>query len=341
MGYIGPIVIRHFRNNHYDWNLTGYDTGYFSGCNVSNELLSEIYLNTQIFGDVRKVSREIFKNIDVVIYLAALSNDPLGKKYQKQTIQINNISAINIAKLAKNIGVKKFIYASSCSVYGASGNEYKAESAILSPQTAYAKSKIDTECQLKELSDNTFIITCLRFATACGSSPRLRLDLVLNDFVASAYSNKTIEILSNGQPWRPLIHVNDMALALEWATLRHHNDGGHFLAINTGSNDWNYQIIELANAVQKVLPWTEIRVNHNASPDNRSYKVDFSLFKQLAPDYQPVMTLDAVVNELSEFLNKISFKDTNFRNGNLIRLNHLEKLNKKGLLDNELNWIYS
>ena len=168
----------------------------------------------------------------------------------------------------------------------------------VNPLTAYARSKVASEKSLAELAGPDFIVTCLRFATACGASPRLRLDLVLNDFVASAVTSGVIKILSDGTPWRPLIDVEDMARAFDWAIDRSASNGGEFLVVNAGSNVWNYQIRELAEAVANAVPGATVEINKNAAPDKRSYRVDFSLFESLAPDHQPQVTLEQAIAEL-------------------------------------------
>jgi nucleoside-diphosphate-sugar epimerase len=223
-------------------------------------------------------------------------------------------------------------------VYGAAGEIPKHEKSELNPQTAYAKSKIDCELGLEELADDKFIITALRFATACGFSPRLRLDLVLNDFVASGFLNHKIEILSDGSPLRPLIHVKDMARAIEWASTRKNANGDNFLVVNAGSNEWNYQIKELANKVKEIIGNVEVSINPNAVSDTRSYKVDFSLFNELAANYTPKISLDDAVNDLLNGLKAMKFKDANFRNSHLIRLKTLTNLIDLNMINNNLNW---
>ena len=205
--------------------------------------------------------------------------------------------------------------------------------------TAYARSKVMAEKELECLADRNFKVTCLRFATACGMSERLRLDLVLNDFVASAVTSGVISILSNGSPWRPLINVSDMARAVDWAAIRELSDGGPFIAVNTGSDEWNYTIRDLADAVAEVVPGLEIYVNREAQQDKRSYKVDFGLFKRLAPGHQPIHGLNSTVKELKEELEKIGFKDKNFRTSGFIRLNVLKDLSNRGLISDKLEWI--
>jgi len=339
LGYVGPVVVAHLRQAYPEANLVGFDTGFFAGCLLDRELLPEIRLTEQAFGDVRHFPASLLEGADAVVQLAALSNDPLGKSFEQATHEINGACTLTIAEQAKAAGVGHFVFASSCSVYGAGGSAAKDEHAELAPQTAYAISKIATEERLKPLAEDGFTVTCLRFATACGYSPRLRLDLVLNDFVASALASGRIEILSNGEPWRPLIHVKDMARAIDWACGRPLEAGGPFLAVNVGSADWNYQIIDLARAVSRELGDVAVSVNENASPDKRSYRVDFGRFERLAPDHQPRMTLPQTVRELAEALTAIGFADRAFRDGGLIRLNFLNRLIAEGRLDNDLNWV--
>ena len=179
-------------------------------------------------------------------------------------------------------------------MYGSASLAPKKETDTLNPLTAYARSKIKTEIALKEQIEGDMMITCLRFATACGMSSRLRLDLVLNDFVAAALASREITVLSDGSPWRPLIDVIDMSRAILWGCVRDERDGGRFLAVNTGADRWNYQVKDLAYAVAGRIPGTAVSINTNAPPDKRSYKVDFSLFNQLAPDYGPTVSLETI-----------------------------------------------
>jgi nucleoside-diphosphate-sugar epimerase len=338
LGYIGPIVIDHLQNNHPEYKIFGYDIGFFTGNETSHGgLLPETRLTCQYYGDVRSFDNSILKEMDAVVYLAAISNDPMGNVFEEPTFEINHRCAVRIASDAKNLGVKRFIFASSCSVYGLADSQPRNETSEVNPLTAYAKSKVQAEIDLKPLSDENFTITCFRFATACGMSTRLRLDLVLNDFVASAIVNKKIEILSDGKPWRPLINVRDMARAIEWGIIR--NDHTDYLVVNAGSNEWNYQVIELAKAVQKLIPETEISVNPNAQPDNRSYKVDFSLFKKLAPDYYPKYDLQRTISDLIAGLKAINFNNPDFRNSQLIRLKTLNQLIQKKVINHKLEAV--
>jgi len=339
LGYIGPLVIKRLRSSMPNSTILGFDLGFFSHSLSSVSYPPEKYLDIQYFGDVRKFPYEILHDVDVVIYLAAISNDPMGQTFEKQTYEINQFSAINLAKACKKASVKRFVFASSCSVYGSADQNARIEDSELQPLTAYAISKVEAEKQLESLAGESLIITCLRFATACGFSPRLRLDLVLNDFVASAITNGKIEILSDGSPWRPLIHVKDMARAIDWASTREKETGGEFLAINAGSNQWNYQISELAEAVKDSIGNVKISVNQNALPDKRSYKVDFSKFKNLAKKYYPKVNLHDAVVDLYEGLSKMGFSDKNFRKSGYIRLITLNNHINHKRLNKNLEWL--
>lgn len=339
MGYIGPCVIRHLRSVYPTATLTGFDIGYFGNCITTQELLPECYVDIQYFGDIRIFPEHILNDVDSIVHLAGISNDPIGNQFETVTYDINHQASIQLAKIAKKKGVKSFIFASSCSIYGAADDSARKESSPLNPLTAYAKSKVLTETDLELLASKDFIVTCLRFSTACGMSDRLRLDLVLNDFVAGAVASKEIRILSDGSPWRPLINIKDMARAIDWAVKRNSKEGGQFIAINIGSNEWNCQVKDLAEAVASVIPDVEIFINKDAQPDKRSYRVNFDLFKNLAPDHQPKFDLVTTIKELKNGLEVVGFKDKDFHNSKYMRLKVLNQLLDRGLLNDKLQWI--
>ena len=338
LGYIGPVVGRHLRQALPGVTLVGLDTGFFTNCLTTPIVSPEHPLNAQFYGDVRKAPDEVFKGVDAVIHLAAISNDPMGKTFENVTMDVNAGASLEIARKAKAAGARAFAFASSCSVYGFAEDGARSESSSLNPLTAYARSKVATEEGLQALAGPDFQVTCLRFATACGFSPRLRLDLVLNDFVASALVHKRIDILSDGTPWRPLINVSDMARALEWAATRPRANGGDYLVVNAGSSRWNYQVKELALAVQRVIPEAQVSVNPNAQPDKRSYRVDFSQFAGLAPQHQPVRELEESIREIKNGLESVGFADPDFRNSRLIRLKTLSLLKSGGYVTDDLYW---
>jgi nucleoside-diphosphate-sugar epimerase len=336
-GYIGPSVIKRLRHTRPDAILVGLDKGYFAHCLTNADILPECRADLQHFADVRRIRPEVLQGVGAVVHLAAISNDPMGKTFEDVTYDINFRASVDLAKQAKAAGVSAFVFASSCSVYGLADDTPRKETSPLNPLTAYAKSKIRTEVELEKLADRNFTVTCLRFATACGMSDRLRLDLVVNDFVACAVASKNITILSDGTPWRPLIHVRDMARAFDWAIGR---DGSrqNFLAVNVGSDGWNYQVKDLAEAVAKVVPGVNVSINTKAPQDSRSYRVDFALYRTLAPDHQPQVDLLTTIRELKAGLEAMGFNDPNFRNSKFMRLEVLRWLRAKGMLDEKLEW---
>jgi len=338
LGYIGPVLGKFLKDCYSNLNLTGFDTGYFSSCLTSYIFNPDTIYDFQIYGDIRTSNFDFLDGIDIVVHLAGISNDPMGNNFEKVTSQINSDSSYKFAKIAKEKGVSKFIFASSCSMYGSANSDPKKEADSLNPLTAYARSKLFMEEKLKLLSDNSFESTCLRYSTACGMSSRLRLDLVLNDFVASSISNKSIEILSDGSPWRPLIDVQDMSRSIAWAISR--NSGENFLAINVGKNEWNYQVKEIANTVADVLGGVKVKINSDASPDKRSYKVDFSLYESIAKDFLPSVSIEQSAIEIYDGLKKINFSDKDFRNSSLIRLKTLNMLKESSFLTEDLYWNF-
>ena len=340
LGYVGPSVMNQLRSSYPDAELVGMDIGLFAHCLTGTQFSPERSINKQIYKDVRDIKNSDLEGYDAVVHLAAISNDPMGNTFERVTEEINFKSSIKIAELAKNAGVSRYVFASSCSVYGAASEHPKKEDDELNPLTVYAKSKIDTELGLSDLATEEFIITCLRFATACGFSDRTRLDLVVNDFVAGAIASGTINILSDGTPWRPLIHISDMARAIDWAITRKPDNGGNLLIVNTGSDEWNYQVKELAEAIAEEIKGTKLDINLSAPPDKRSYRVDFSKFKKLAPNHQPQVSLIETIRELKEGLISMEFCDENFRNSQFMRLNVLNKHLESNNLSSDLKWNF-
>ena len=338
-GYIGPVVSKIIKEEIPNVFLIGLDTGFFYSCNTCFGRHGDNYYDLQINKDVRDISADDIKDIDSIIHLAAISNDPMGKEFESITREVNQEATVHLAKLASENGVKSFTFASSCSMYGAGGHKAKVESDATNPLTAYAKSKIGVEKNLVEsLSSSEMKITNLRFSTACGASDRLRLDLVLNDFVASALKFNHIDILSDGSPWRPLIDVKDMGRAIVWSIIRDEATVNP-LSINVGANEWNYQIKDLALAVGSIIEKASININNDAMPDKRSYCVDFSLFKKLAGEFYPRNTLDQSIKELIDVLRKVDLPKEGFREIGLFRLNHIKNLKNDGYLSDNLRWV--
>lgn len=336
-GYVGPSVLQLLRQTYPQATLVGLDKGYFAHCLTNADILPECRADVQYFMDVRRMRTEVLQGVDAIVHLAAISNDPMGKTFEEVTFDINFRASVELASQAKLAGVKSFVFASSCSMYGLADDTPRTETSALNPLTAYAKSKVLTESELQKIADADFTVTCLRFATACGMSDRLRLDLVVNDFVACAVASQNISILSDGTPWRPLIHVKDMARAIDWAISRGQSQG-YFLAVNAGSNSWNYQVRELAEAVAEVVPGISISINKDAPVDSRSYRVDFSLYEKLAPNHQPRVNLLTAIRGLKGGLDAMDFRDSNFRTSKFMRLEVLKRLRAGEILDSNLEW---
>jgi nucleoside-diphosphate-sugar epimerase len=338
MGYVGPAVVDALRRADPEATIIGLDAGFFAPCLTNAATLPECGLDCQYFADVRSIPESVLSGVEAVVHLAAVSNDPIGNAYAELTLEINHRATARLARLARAAGARAFVLASSCSVYGFSEEGPVTEASEARPQTPYAQSKWLAEQSLAQLAGDGFAVTSLRFATACGMSPRLRLDLVLNDFVASAVVAGRIEILSDGTPWRPLIHVRDMARAVEWAIDRRSDEPASFLAVNVGADDFNFRMGDLAEEVRARLPGVAISVGPESAPDRRSYRVDFGLFRELAPASQPQMRIADAVDELREGLEQMGFDDPDFRRSRLARLVMLEDLCRRGLLSERLEW---
>lgn len=338
MGYVGPVVTRHLRQRLADAELIGFDSGFFAHNLTGASRLPETELNRVHFADIRDFRPEFLDGVDAIVHLAAISNDPMGNAFEAVTEAINEKAGVALAQMAQERGVERFVFASSCSIYGAAEGRPRREMDPLNPLTAYARSKVAMENALRANNTGRMTVTCLRFATACGMSDRLRLDLVLNDFVASALATREITVLSDGTPWRPLIDVADMARAIEWALGRPPEQGGRFLSVNVGSRNGNYQVRELAEAVAADLPGTRVNINRNAPADKRSYQVDFSLFAELAPANVPVITLSQSVRNLCAGLRGMGFFNSEFRKSALMRLKTLERHIEEERLSPDLRW---
>lgn len=336
LGYVGGSLLEHLPG---PTSAVVFDSGYFINCLLSGCRPPERKARSVILKDVRDVILDDLQGIDHVIYLSALSNDPIGQEFDSITQDINAVQAVRIADLAKRCGVKTFAFASSASVYGAGSSSPRCEDDETMPLTSYARSKIEAEHLLSPLAGDDFYITCLRFTTACGFSPRLRLDLVLNDFVASALVSGTVSVLSDGSPWRPLISVDDMSRALWWAASdRRASKGSSFEVINVGCDEWNFQVKDLAHAVAEAIPGTRVQINADAPVDKRSYRVDFSKLGELEPSIVPQTSLREVIDALVQGLTTTPEMNTDYRSSEFMRLNTLRRLRMAGSLGEDLRW---
>jgi nucleoside-diphosphate-sugar epimerase len=338
LGYVGPAVVRRLRASYPGSVLAGLDIGYYRRCLTGRGALPERGLDVQYLADIRNLQPECLEGVDTVVHLAAISNDPIGNRFEDVTIDINHRASVDLAIQARKAGAGTFVFASSCSMYGLADDTPRTEDSPLNPLTAYARSKVFTERDLRPLASGDFRVTCLRFSTACGWSDRLRLDLVLNDFVAGAVASGEINILSDGTPWRPLIDVEDMASAIDWALSRPASNGSDYLAVNVGRNEANYRVRDIAEAVAAEITGTRISINPDARPDRRSYRVSFDLYKKLAPEHLPAVGLRDSIRALKAGLESMGFGDKRFRDSPFMRLNVLMELRKKGLLNDKLQW---
>lgn len=338
LGYVGSALTSYLTKSPTPFRVLGFDTGFFAHCLTGTNLSPEIGLEAQTYGDVREIDERHLDGVDAIVHLAAISNDPIGNQFESATNDINRVASVRLAELAFRAGVKNFVFASSCSMYGASSDGARTETDATNPLTAYAKSKIGVEEDVQKLDLGDTVFTSLRFATACGWSPRIRLDLVLNDFVACALGGNEISVLSDGTPWRPLIDVEDMCRAIEWATQRPLENGGQFLAVNVGHNAGNYRVIDLASEVVSQIDGASVAISPEGLPDPRSYKVDFSLFESLAPHHQPAVSLQMSIARLIAGLSSFEYDRDNFRNSGLMRLNVLRQHMSNDVLSQELRW---
>ena len=323
-GYIGS-VLSDILISKYD--VVGYDAGYFKDCS----LLKTKELTKQICKDIRDISTDDLKNIDVIIHLAALSNDPLGELNSNLTKEINFDATKKISDLAKKSKVKRFIYVSSQSMYGISDTNYELDenNSEKKPVTEYAKTKWDAEKYLNSLNDNDFTVVSFRPSTVFGVSPRLRCDIVFNNLLACAFTSKKIEIKSDGTPWRPVIHIKDVASALV-AGIKAPKELISGKSYNIGIKNGNYQIKDMANVVKKLLPDCNIIYTKEHLNDPRSYKVSFErIFNDLGKFYKPEWSLERGGRELIEFFKKINFKKDDFKGSKTNRLISIkERINK-------------
>ena len=338
LGYIGSYLGKYLKERIHGITLVGYDVGFFMQSTTLNDRPIDRYYDIQYYGDVRDIADGFLNGFDVLVNLAAISNDPMGNQFERVTEEINRATVVRLTKYAVNNGVRHVVFASSCSMYGAASDQPKTEKDKTNPLTAYARSKIGVEEDVMSEYLNGTIFTALRFSTACGLTPRTRLDLVLNDFVISAIKYKKISILSDGTPWRPLIHVHDMCRAIEWAISRN-DQYNNIQAVNIGSNKWNYQVKELAEAVSESIGNIEVEINPNAPPDKRSYQVDFGLFEKIAPNYLPMKTLSETIEELYSGLKSIHIDEPDFRQSKYIRLQVLQHLINSSLIDKDLRYV--
>lgn len=294
----------------------------------------------EIKADIRDVKAENLAGFDAVIHLAGLSNDPLGDLNPDLTYEINHLASLHLAQLAKQVGIPRFIFSSSCSNYGAGGDDWLNEASAFNPVTPYGISKVRAEQDITRLADDNFSPTFLRSATAYGVSPRLRFDLVLNNLVAWAFTTGQIYIKSDGTPWRPIVHIEDISRAFI-AVLQAPREIVHNQAFNVGRNEDNYRIRELAEIVGTVVPNCKIEYAKDASPDKRCYRVDCSKIQRVLPEFKPRWNARLGAEQLYAAYQKIGLALEDFEGPKYKRIAHIQSLLETGELDASLRWYSS
>jgi nucleoside-diphosphate-sugar epimerase len=333
-GYIGarlaPILMAHGHD------VTGLDTGLYKDGTLYIDNRGLPVGPRSLFKDLRQVTPADFEGFDAVIHLAELSNDPLGQNRPELTHRINHEGSVHLAHCARSAGVKRFVYASSCSVYGAGTGDFLDETASVNPQTAYAHCKVNVERDVVKLASADFSVVFLRNATAYGPSPRMRFDIVLNDLCALAHTRHKIAMISDGSPWRPIVHIEDICMAMKCAVeAPAASINGEIF--NVGSTSENYRVREIAALVAEAFPGCEVSAGP-PSADNRSYRVNFDKIATRLPGFQARWTAKAGAEELAALFQRIAFNEETHAWRSFTRLKQLKYLQGTGQIDDDLYW---
>ncbi len=333
LGYIGPTMVRAFKEaGHF---VAGLDTGYFRDC-ISSEL--DVAPDDEIVKDIRHVTVNDTLGYDCVVHLAALSNDPMGELAPELTMQINHEASTRTALCAKSAGVRRFIFASSCSLYGAASTDHGlSEDSLLNPVSAYAVSKVRTELALRELADENFTPVFMRNATAYGVSPRMRFDLVLNNLMGWAMTSGSIRVTSDGTPWRPLVHIEDISHAALCAA-EAPRGAVHNEAFNIGRSDSNYRVREIAQAVAHHVPGAKLVISGETGGDLRSYRVNFDKAKRRLPGFSPSWTIDHGCREVRDWISSRAESVESLQSRRYVRLKQIKHLIAENRLTPALFW---
>lgn len=330
-GYIGQVMVPLLKREGHE--VVGLDTYYYED-GIFGEATNGV---ASVRKDIREVDESDLEGFDAVACLAALSNDALGNLSPHLTYAINHQATVDLATTAKRAGVERFLFSSSCSLYGAAGDEHLTETAAFNPITPYGESKIKVEQDLTALADDDFSPVYLRNATAYGLSPSLRADLVVNNLVGHAFTTGKVLIKSDGMPWRPLVHIEDISRAFA-AALVAPRDIVHDRAFNVGATAENYRVRDVAEIVREVVPGSEVEYAPGASPDLRNYRVDFSRIEEELPGFAPRWTVRRGVEELHEAYRAHGLTEEEFLSSRYLRIRTILDHREAGRLDEDLRW---
>jgi nucleoside-diphosphate-sugar epimerase len=331
-GYIGTCLVPLLLKEGFE--VTGLDSDLFRECTFDGD----IGTIREIIKDVRDVTEKDVEGHDAIIHLAGLSNDPLGDYDPSLTEEINTNGSVRLAQIATKVGVRRFVFASSCSNYGASGDKFLAEDAAFNPVTPYGVSKVNVEKAVTQLASPSFSPTFLRASTAYGFSPRIRFDLVVNNLTAWAFTTGKVYLKSDGTPWRPLVHVEDIGRAYV-AALKAPLELVHNQAFNVGTTTENYQIRELAQMVESIVPGCRVDFAPDAGPDKRCYRVDCNRIARTLHDFKPQWTVRRGVEQLYETFKRVGLTLDDFEGERFKRIAHIKGLIDRGVLDSRLRRI--
>ncbi|MCL4803590.1 MAG: SDR family oxidoreductase [Anaerolineae bacterium] len=332
-GYVGTVLVPMLVKAGHD--VVGMDTNLYQAATFGDE--DPVVAIPEIIKDVRDVTHADIDGFDAILHLAGLSNDPLGDLNPELTYEINHRASVRLAEIAKELGAERYIFSSSCSNYGAGVDDWLNEESAFNPVTPYGRSKVMVEQDVTKMADDNFSPTFLRSSTAYGVSPRLRFDLVINNLTAWAYTTGLVYLKSDGTPWRPVVHIEDMALAFV-AALHAPRELIHNEAFNVGRPEENYRIRELAEIVAEVVPGSRVEFAEGASPDKRNYRVDSSKIARTLPEYKPQWTARRGAQELYEAYQRVGLQVEEFEGPRYRRIDHIKMLMAEGRLDDRLRW---